>query len=459
VFDREISRAIFASRDVVDHVKYRRVTHMSESFIVKLSVAKTKADRAGRNQLSILIARVLAVIENVQEQPLSEEKKSQYLHALCAALACHNHMGHVIDLLKPGAEIEPDPDESMSIALIAAAFIGNIRLMKALLTKGVGPVLDKFYQFPQPLQVAARQGHQDAVLLLLENATDHEISSWYDQTLDAAATKGREHIVHLLLEPKFSITIPACTQLGLLSAAKGGHIHLFQLLLERDKSGGLSLWIPVLWIASEYGHAQLVRMALQLGDGVDVDAKPMGGPSALQTAASLGRAEVVRLLLAAGATRNCKRRGCRFDDPLCRAASNGHQEVVQILLDAGEDVNGQGASDSPLYAAAGNEELPMMHFLLERGADVHAHSCGAKAICTAAARGYDLVVRLLVAKGVTADGPGDINKSPMLSAKMGGQTHVVKVLTELGAKDVDPAQTKYAGAFASGEYPKRMLIN
>lgn len=432
---------------------------MSESFIVKLSVAKTKADRAGRNQLSILIARVLTVIENVQEQPLSEEQKFQYLHALCAALACDGDMGDVIDLLKPGADMKPNPDGSMSIALIAAAFIGNIRLMKALLTKGVRAVPEKPSPFPQPLQVAARQGHQDGVLLLLEDATDHEISSWFGRTLEAAATKGQEHIVHLLLERKFSITIPACTQLGLLSAAKGGHIDLFQFLLEREKSGGLSLWTPVLWIASEYGHAQLVRMALQLGDGVDVDAKRMGGPSALQMAASLGRAEVVRLLLAAGATQNCKRRGCRFDDPLCRAASNGHQGVVQILLDAGEDVNGQSTFDSPLNAAACNEELPMMHFLLERGADVHAHGCGAKAILTAAARGYDLVVRLLVANGVSADGLGDINMSPMLSAKMGGQTHVVKVLTELRAKDVDPAQTEYAGAFVGGVYPKRMLIN
>lgn len=81
----------------------------------------------------------------------------------------------------------------------------------------------------------------------------------------------------------------------------------------------------------------------------------------------------------------------------------------------------------------------MMHFLLKMGADVHAHSCGAKAICTAAARGYDLVVRLLVAEGISADGLGDPNKSPLLSVKMGGHNHVVKALIELGAKPVDSA--------------------
>lgn len=420
-------------------------------------VAKIKADRAGRNQLSKLIRRTLAVIEDVQGQPLSEEQESQYVHALCAAAACDGDMGDVIDLLKPSSEMESNLEDSLNIALIAAAFTGKVCLIETLLTKGVRPVRGGSYPFSHPLHVAARQGHQDAVLLLLKYVDDTEINACCLHTLEAAATAGQDHIVRILLELEYEINYIARSQLGVLSAVKSGHIDLFKFLLERHKPSTSSLQSQALLTAAEYGHAEIVRMMLEAG--ADVDTRGIGGPSAIQLAASLGRADVVRLLLAAGADQTSKRVTCTFDDPLCRAASNGHEQVVQILLDAGEDVNGPSASDSPLYAAAGNEEIPMMRFLLERGADVHAHDCGAKAICTAAARGYELVVRLLVANGISPDGPRKINQSPMLSAMMGGQTHVIRTLTELGAKEVDPARTKYAEAFASGEYPKRMLFN
>ncbi len=430
---------------------------MSQSFITKLSVARTKADRAGRNQLSMLITRALALIEDVQGQPLSEMQESQYIHTVCAASACHGNMSLAIDLLKPDADMKPSLDETMKVALVAAAFVGNIRLMEALLAKGVRPVLDNPIGFPQPLQIAARQGHQDAVLLLLENATGTELKSWVTHVLAAAAMGGQEHIVHLLLEPRSNFNTSGCCELAVLGAAHYGHIRLFQILLEREQSNTSVLLDQGLLMAAEYGHAQLVRMTLEAG--VNVDARRIGGPNAIQFAASLGRTEIVLSLLAAGATRNYKRPECGFDDALCRAASNGHQEVVQILLDAGEGVNGRNASDSPLHAAAANDEINMMRCLLERGADVHAHGCGVEAIRTAAARGYDLVVRLLVAEGISADGPGNVIESPMLSALMGGQTHIVKILTELGAREVDPAQTKYAKDFASGKYPKRMLFN
>lgn len=431
---------------------------MSKPFIVKLLVARTKADRSARNQLSTLIKRAIAVIEDVQGQPLSEEQRSQYTYALCAALGCAGFVRDVIDLLKPGGGLELEPDQSMRIALVAAAFIGDISLIKALLTKGVEPVFERPKPFPQPIQAAASQGNQDAVLLLLEHANHVLTNSWYVDTLDAAAAEGHHHVVRLLLEPNVKITeLAYIHDEAVLSAAKGDHIHLVRFLLERECNTEPLLRERLLWTASRYGHVQLVRMILE-GD-VDINSTSPGSPSAIRVAASGGHAEVVRLLIAAGATRIPKRRVRRFDDPLCRAASNGREQVAQILLDAGDDINGRCASECPLHAAAAQEEIPMMRFLLKEGADVHAHGCGAQAMCTAAARGYDLVVRLLVTEGLSADGPGDMNQSPMLSAQMGGQNHVVKSLLELGAKPVDPAQTKYAADFASGQFPKRLFVD
>ena len=47
------------------------------------------------------------------------------------------------------------------------------------------------------------------------------------------------------------------------------------------------------------------------------------------------------------------------------------------------------------------------------------------------------------------------NDPPMLRAMVGGQDHVERLLSRLGAKPIQKEECKYAERFASGEYPLR----
>ena len=78
-----------------------------------------------------------------------------------------------------------------------------------------------------------------------------------------------------------------------------------------------------LWLASEQGYAEVVRVLLAAG--ADVHAR---NDEALRNASMAGHAGVVQVLLAAGANAN-------NDEALRLASMGGHAEVVQMLLAAG----------------------------------------------------------------------------------------------------------------------------
>jgi ankyrin repeat protein len=105
-----------------------------------------------------------------------------------------------------------------------------------------------------------------------------------------------------------------------------------------------------LWIASQEGHTELVRLLLVLG--ADVDARdPEDGRTALFQASQEGHGDIVRLLLDYGARVNVTstRTGAT---PLFIAAARGHEDVVRMLLAANADIDivasANGVADSPL---------------------------------------------------------------------------------------------------------------
>jgi len=80
-----------------------------------------------------------------------------------------------------------------------------------------------------------------------------------------------------------------------------------------------------LWLASEQGYAEVVRVLLAAG--ADVHAR---NDEALRNASMVGHAGVVQVLLAAGANVHADN-----DNALRWASTEGHVEVVQMLLAAG----------------------------------------------------------------------------------------------------------------------------
>jgi len=164
-----------------------------------------------------------------------------------------------------------------------------------------------------------------------------------------------------------------------------------------------------LFVCSALGDVDGVRRAIDRG--VDVNASPIEGLTALMSAASKGHTEIVRILLGAGANPNAKSKDADDTTPLIWAANHGHLEVVSLLADAGASVTDEDAEgDTALIKACkGRAGVELVEFLLDRGSEVEfVCGDGLTAIGVAALSLDYGVVELLLKRGARTDYLRDI---------------------------------------------------
>lgn len=289
----------------------------------------------------------------------------------------------------------------------------------------------------------------DDVLYLRENNRKEGTA------LRSASRRDYKQVVRLLLDPVYKLNSSGVDyENAVMDAVRADHVDMVGLLL---KSGTvtnlLRLQYKILWTACRLGFARLVQNMLD--EGIDVNATDIGGPRALEYAASSGHAPIVSLLFEQGA--DLKYEGSERH-AIQAAACHGYQEVVQILLDHGADVNTSGLRYlTPLWEAATSQQISMMRFLFSKGADLAAEECGDYAFFRAVLQGHEEVVRSLAEMGVSVDGvPGDPEPPPILNATIHGQKRMVEVLLELGAQWVDPMKSAWREKFMDSTYPKAL---
>jgi ankyrin repeat protein len=222
-------------------------------------------------------------------------------------------------------------------ALCAAAWVGGQALVRQLLDKGADPNVEDGYFRPH-LQQAARNGHYDVVLLLLEEGAN--INLGYSRPKDSygkgalvfASHYGHEKVVKLFLSPKFGFyPRTSIRDSALRLAIEGGHQHIIEMLmvapevkedLSIAKNGALMLTHSV--SSSRQG---IIRWLLGSDGGVNNNElrNIITASELLHIAARRGRTSIVRLLLDYGAN--------RYGPALLGAARNGHIEVAKLLLD------------------------------------------------------------------------------------------------------------------------------
>jgi ankyrin repeat protein len=159
------------------------------------------------------------------------------------------------------------------------------------------------------------------------------------------------------------------------------------------------------------------KVALLLARGAPVNARDVGGRTALYQAASLGDARaMLRRLLAAGADANLGIANGRT--PLMAAASRGDVESMRALIEAGAVVDARnGAGETALILAAGDGNTEAVRFLVERGADVRARTKrNETALGNAATTGNEAVVRLLLERGAEVNVRNFRGYSPLMLA-------------------------------------------
>ncbi|KAL4448936.1 hypothetical protein ABPG77_007653 [Micractinium sp. CCAP 211/92] len=230
---------------------------------------------------------------------------------------------------------------------------------------------------------------------------------------------------------------------GVLQAACCGHRDILELLLDHTTGSAFPATLlagpqadvlgrsPLHFAAAngDYGAAQLL-----LARGANVDALTSEQATPLHYAAASGHRGVAELLLDAGA--EVDRRAEDGATPLLTAAEAGHAHVVQALLRRKADPSAadlQGTT--PLLAALAGGHRRCAELLLAAGAAARGRVGGRSAVHWAAHHGMAGVLRTLLqssgAEEVSAD--DDAGETPLLSAARRGHQECVELLLGAGA--------------------------
>ncbi|GKZ31438.1 hypothetical protein AbraIFM66950_012048 [Aspergillus brasiliensis] len=285
-------------------------------------------------------------------------------------------------------------------ALLEAAEEGDQNGVWLLLTQSHARIEITDEHGLTPLSLAAGNGHEGIVQMLLEVGATTGTKTNYGQTpLLLSAKIGHEGIVRKLLEGGAATeTEDNYRQTPLLLAAKMGHEGIVQMLLDRgaateakDKYSQTPLMM-----AAAMGHRDIVQMLLERG--AITESRDIYSQTPLLLAAVMGHEGVVLMLLEKGAAMDIENH--EHKTPLMLAAAKGHKGVVQILLDRGTAIGPKDVKwlEAPLLIAAEKGQKDIVQMLIERGAEIKTKSWwGPRTpLAVATANGHKEIVQMLL---------------------------------------------------------------
>lgn len=266
------------------------------------------------------------------------------------------------------------------------------------------------------LMVAAEQGHEGVVDMLLLHADEHGMRQLNlgaadsgDTALMLAAFHGHVAVVERLLAASAATEVPSqCGDTALMAAAVGGHDGIVDRLLNAGAAVDTrnALGRTALMFAAVAGHRATVEVLLR--HGAAVDAKDGEGRSALAFVAlhaaalsaglspqeRVGRMRIDRIgpIAEFGAPSTVSER-CQ---DLLRGRSR-HRDTAQALLHHGASVDSRDIRGATaLMHAAANGHIEILAVLLGAGADweLRDHS-GRTALAYATAAGNAHAARML----------------------------------------------------------------
>ncbi|XP_057684775.1 ankyrin repeat domain-containing protein 50 isoform X2 [Corythoichthys intestinalis] len=338
------------------------------------------------------------------------------------AAAWGGHEETVLILLDYDAQVDTT-DSKGRTPLIAAAYMGHPEAAGVLLDRGAqvdladndGRTALSVVALCGP-SVPGRQGYGEVASLLLEHGADpgHRDNDGMTPLL-LAAYEGHDDIVELLLDAGADVDETA----------------------RREGDSPAKAPMTPLLAAAAMGHVQTVSRLLFWGAAVDaIDDE---GRTALSLAAAQGSSEVVRTLLERGLDENHK------DDlgwtPLHAAACEGHRAVCAVLTERGSmarvgemDVEGRTA----LILAAQEGHLGAARLLLDRRSPIdHRAYDGHSALSAALLEGRSEVAELLLRRGADAD-VRDAEGRPLLYLLvLDGQLSMASLLLEKGGPPLE----------------------
>ena len=416
-----------------------------------------------------LLQKILATDVNVNasdthnQTPLSIALKRGYFHIVRLLLSCDS-----INLEQKHSGYQYVHVESFQRGFLQAASRGHRDVLQTIL-----PVIVKFIFFGQEslsnfisraLSEAASNNHKSTVMLILKMGHDLDLEKHYRGLLQRELRNGIEAMTKLFMSrPKSKMNgKEEISGKELVEAAANGDskkvIHLLRNGANIDFISGLKQ--TALTAATEKGQLSMVRLLLEKGADVNFQSRDQNGGqdgiTALAAACHGGGTAIVQLLLEKGAIVNEEPWALeRYKTPLLMASAQGHVAVVQLLLKAGAKVQTEVQTEfgtkkySALKTAAGRGNQDVVRLLIGYGADVNMRDeFGVSALIAASLNGNETVVQLLLQNGAEVNMQDREHVSALIAASSSGHETIVQLLLQNGA-EVNMQDQEYSSALTA----------
>ena len=354
---------------------------------------------------------------NMAEQ--TEDGMSPILYA-----AQNGNMEMVELLIERGAKLDRLSQSGYS-ALVGAVGKGNTELARYMLDRGISPNFGRTYSGFSPLALAAAQGNEDMVSMLLSAGADWKIQ---DRLGKNAYDNAKNERVSAMI------------------AAKGGHPAA-------EKTADKPKTKPPLCHAVEDNSLLVVVHIMRIDKGkTNVNEVDANGNTPLLLCKSF---EIAMILLESGADPN-KANAITGETPLCRAIQLGDVDMVELLIHYGADIDKRSAHGiSPIKQAFVMHRPSCAALLLKKGAEYKSDLISIASL--AVLSGCPQSLQLLLDRGLSPN-QADNGQTLLMEAALGGNTECVEMLLKAGAdpKAVDQrGKTAYSYALI-GENLKLM---
>ncbi|KAK7938792.1 hypothetical protein WMY93_002118 [Mugilogobius chulae] len=369
------------------------------------------------------------------------------------------YMGHVETveiLLDHGAEVnfaDGDGRTALSVAALCVPTAAGVKsygeVVSLLLERGANPG-HRDRDGMTPLLLAAYEGNEDIVELLLEAGADVDETAGADGELQsaaavtpllAAAAMGHMGTVSKLLFWGADVdAIDSEGRTALCLAAARGSVEVVRALLDRglDENHKDDLgWTPLHAAACE-GHKAVCGVLMEQGSMVRVGEMDIEGRTALILAAQEGHVSTVRLLL----DRRCPIDHRAYDghSALSAALLEEQTEVAELLMRRGADTDVRDAEGRPLlYLLVLEGRLEMATLLLEKGGvPLESKDAeGRSALHVACWQGLTEMVNLLLKHSANPNAQDSEGRPPLHSVAWTGHSQVGRKLLETPGVDID----------------------